>query len=161
MYKSEVKLAQEKDVFFMQKALKQAQIAYKKDEVPIGCVIVKNDVVIAKGYNQKIAKNNALMHAELIALKNAQKKLNDWHLNECTMYVTLEPCPMCAGACINTRLGRIVFGAPDSKAGCCGTLYNLPQDKRFNHRPQVEGGVLQKECGQILSNFFKGKRKEK
>ncbi len=154
-------MVQDKDVFFMQMALKQAQIAYKKDEVPIGCVIVKDDVVIAKGYNQKTTKNSALLHAEIVALKKAQKKLNDWHLNDCTLYVTLEPCPMCAGACINTRIKKIVFGAPDPKAGCCGTLYNLAQDIRFNHRPQVVGGVLGQECGQILSNFFKGKRKEK
>lgn len=154
-------MAQDKDIFFMQMALKQAQIAYKKDEVPIGCVIVKDDVVIAKGYNKKITKNSALLHAEIVALKKAQKKLNDWHLNDCTLYVTLEPCPMCAGACINTRIKKIVFGAPDPKAGCCGTLYNLAQDARFNHRPQVVGGVLWQECGQILSNFFKSKRKEK
>ena len=154
-------MAQDKDIFFMQMALKQAQIAYKKDEVPIGCVIVKDDVVIAKGYNKKITKNSALLHAEIVALKKAQKKLNDWHLNDCTLYVTLEPCPMCAGACINTRIKKIVFGEKEKKAGCCGTLYNLAQDARFNHRPQVVGGVLGQECGQILSNFFKSKRKEK
>ena len=106
-------------------------------------------------------KHNALEHAELIALKRAQKKLHDWHLNDCTLYVTLEPCPMCAGACINTRVGKIVFGAKDPKAGCCGSLYNLPIDQRFNHRPDVVGGILEQECGDILSKFFKNKRKEK
>ena len=149
------------DEYFMKQALKQAQKALKIDEVPIGCVVVKNNKVLGSGFNQKIKKNSALEHAELVALKKAQKKLGDWHLNDCTLYVTLEPCPMCAGACINTRVGRVVFGASDPKAGCCGTLYNLPEDKRFNHRPEVTGGVLQDECGKILTQFFKTKRKEK
>ena len=149
------------DEYFMKQALKQAQKALKIDEVPIGCVVVKNNKVLGSGFNQKIKKNSALEHAEIVALKKAQKKLGDWHLNDCTLYVTLEPCPMCAGACINTRVGRVVFGASDPKAGCCGTLYNLPEDKRFNHRPEVTGGVLQDECGKILTQFFKTKRKEK
>lgn len=149
------------DIYFMKQAIKQAQIALKKDEVPIGCVLVKNGEILARGYNQKVAKNSALHHAEIICLNKAQKKLKDWHLMDCTLYVTLEPCPMCAGACINARIGRIVFGAYDPKAGCCGTLYNIPQDARFNHRPELSGGVMQEECGQLLSDFFKTKRKEK
>lgn len=149
------------DNYFMGLAIKQAQKAFFCDEVPVGCVVVKNGEVISRAYNQKIKTNSALEHAELVALKKAQKKLDDWHLNDCTLFVTLEPCPMCAGACINARVGRIVFGAYDKKAGCCGTLYNLPIDKRFNHRPQVVGGVREKECANLLSSFFKSKRKEK
>ena len=149
------------DEQFMRLALNEAQKAFLCDEVPIGCVVVKNGVVVGKGFNKKMHNHSALEHAELVALKKAQKKLHDWHLCDCTLYVTLEPCPMCAGACINTRLNKIVFGAFDPKAGCCGTLYNLPQDGRFNHRPQVVGGVLEHECAQILSKFFKNKRKEK
>ena len=151
----------QEDEHFMQMALNMAQKAFGEDEVPVGCVIVKNGEVIAKTRNQKVQKKSGLHHAELVALKKAQQKLGDWHLNDCTLYVTLEPCPMCAGACINMRVGRIVFGAFDKKAGCCGTLYNLPTDKRFNHRPEVIGGVMEKECGEILSEFFKLKRKEK
>ena len=151
----------QKDVHFMRLALKQAKVALKKDEVPIGCVLVKDGQVIARGHNQKVTLNSALHHAEIVCLQRAQKKLNDWHLMDCTLYVTLEPCPMCAGACINARVGRVVFGAHDPKAGCCGTLYNLPQDARFNHRPEVCGGVLDLECGQLLTDFFRNKRKEK
>ena len=149
-----------KDKFFMELALSEAKKAYELDEVPIGCVVVKDGKVLSRGHNQKVQKNSALHHAEIIALNKAQKKLDDWHLYDCTLYVTLEPCPMCAGACINTRVGRIVFGASDPKAGCCGTLYNLPEDKRFNYRPKVWGGVLEDECGSILTKFFKEKRKE-
>ena len=147
--------------FFMQQAIKLARIATQQDEVPVGAVVVLNDKIIARAYNTKNKKKNALLHAEMEALRKAQKKLGDWHLNECDLYVTLEPCPMCAGACINTRLHTIYFGAYDEKAGCCGTLYNLPQDTRFNHRPNVVGGVLGKECGELLTQFFKNKRKEK
>ena len=149
------------DIYFMGLAIKEAKRACAQDEVPIGCVLVKDGTVVSKGHNQKVKRNSAIHHAEMICLNKAQKKLKDWHLLDCTLYVTLEPCPMCAGACINTRVEKIVFGAYDPKAGCCGTLYNLPQDARFNHRPKVVGGVLEKECGQLLTNFFKTKRKEK
>lgn len=146
--------------FFMKEAIKQANTASKYDEVPVGAVVVMNDKIIAKAYNKKNQKNNALLHAEILALNKAQRKLKTWHLEDCELFVTLEPCPMCAGACINTRLKRIIFGAYDSKAGCCGTLYNLPTDARFNHRPEVVGGVLEKECATLLSQFFKQKRKK-
>ena len=126
---------------FMQIAIEQAKKAKELDEVPVGAVIVKDGKIIAKGKNKKNYKNNSLYHAELIALNKAMKKLNDWHLYDCDLYVTLEPCPMCAGACINARLGRIIFGAYDPKAGCCGSIYNLPEDKRFNHRPKIIGGI--------------------
>jgi len=144
---------------FMQLALREAQKAYDSDEVPIGAVVVRNGEVISKAHNTKNQHKNALLHAEIVALTKAQKKLGDWHLYDCDLYVTLEPCPMCAGACINTRLRAIYFGAYDSKAGCCGTLYDLPTDKRFNHRVEVVGGVCETECAGILSQFFREKRK--
>jgi len=143
---------------FMKEAIKLAKKASKLDEVPVGAVIVRDNVIIAKAYNTKNKKNNALLHAEISALDKAQKYLGTWHLEGCSMYVTLEPCPMCAGACINTRLDGIYFGAYDPKAGCCGTLYNLPTDTRFNHRPQVVGGILERECAELLTTFFKNKR---
>ena len=146
---------------FMQIALVEARKAYAIDEVPIGAIVVRNGEVIAKAHNTKNKHNNALLHAEMEALHKAQKKLNDWHLSDCDLYVTLEPCPMCAGACINTRIRAIYFGAYDQKAGCCGTLYNLPEDRRFNHRPEVVGGVCEEECAGILSQFFREKRKNK
>ena len=147
---------------FMRQALLLAKKAALYDEVPVGAIVVCKDKIIAKAYNTKNKNQNALLHAEMSALQKAQKKLGTWHLEECEMYVTLEPCAMCAGACINTRLGAMYFGAYDPKAGCCGTLYNLPSDNRFNHRPKVEGGILEAECGKILSDFFKKKRiKEK
>ena len=145
--------------FFMRQAILLAQKAASLDEVPVGAVIVQNDKVIARAYNTKNKKKDALLHAEMSALRKAQKKLGDWHLNDCDLFVTLEPCPMCAGACINTRLRTIYFGAYDEKAGCCGTLYNLPQDTRFNHRPNIVGGVLEQECSTLLTQFFKNKRK--
>ncbi len=145
---------------FMLEALVEAKKAMERDEVPIGAVVVRDGKIIARGYNQKVMHHNTILHAEVVALQEAMQVLGDWRLNDCTLYVTLEPCPMCAGACINARVGRIVFGAYDPKAGCCGTLYNLPVDSRFNHRADVVGGVLAKECGQILSDFF-AKRRQK
>ena len=142
-------------------ALQQARKAALEDEVPVGAVIVQNGKIIAKGHNKKNVRKNTLWHAEMVALDKAQKKLNTWHLEDCELYVTLEPCPMCAGACINSRLKRVVFGAYDKKAGCCGTLYNLVQDKRFNHRLEVLGGVLEKDCANVLSEYFKTKRGKK
>ena len=146
---------------FMVYALKQAKEAYHNDEVPIGAVIVKDNKIIARGQNRREKTQNALTHAEICAIDKACKKLKSWRLDGCQMYVTLEPCPMCAGACINSRLKRVVFGAYDKKAGCCGTLYNLVQDKRFNHRLEVLGGVLEKDCANVLSEYFKTKRGRK
>lgn len=145
----------------MYKALEQAKLALKYDEVPIGAVIVQDNQIIARGYNKKVINKNTILHAEIVALQKAMKKVKDWRLNDCTLYVTLEPCPMCAGACINARVKRIVFGAFDPKAGCCGTLYNLPQDKRFNHRAEVLGGVRECECAKLLSDFFAKRRRMK
>ena len=147
---------------FMRLALKEAEKAVREDEVPVGAVIVKDGKVIARAYNRKEKKNCSNYHAEIVAIEKACKKIGDWRLNECDIFVTLEPCAMCAGALINARIGNIYFGAYDQKAGCCSTLYNLPIDARFNHRPSiVEGGVLQEQSAQILSDYFKAKRERK
>ena len=145
---------------FMKQALIEARKAYGKDEVPIGAVIVKDGKVIARGHNTRQQTQNAVNHAEMIAIQKACKKVGSRRLCDCDLYVTLEPCPMCAGACINSRLNAVYFGAYDAKAGCAGTLYNLPEDERFNHRLKVEGGILQQECVKILSDFFKQKRQK-
>lgn len=145
---------------FMKQALIEARKAYGKDEVPIGAVIVKDGKVIARGHNTRQQTQNAVNHAEMIAIQKACKKVGSWRLCDCDLYVTLEPCPMCAGACINSRLNAVYFGAYDAKAGCAGTLYNLPEYERFNHRLKVEGGILQQECVKILSDFFKQKRQK-
>ena len=144
----------------MKQALIEARKAYGKDEVPIGAVIVKDGKVIARGHNTRQQTQNAVNHAEIVAIQKACKKVGSWRLCGCDLYVTLEPCPMCAGACINSRLNAVYFGAYDAKAGCAGTLYNLPEDERFNHRLKVEGGILQQECVKILSDFFKQKRQK-
>jgi tRNA(adenine34) deaminase len=144
---------------FMKLAIKEAKKAELIDEVPIGAVIVKDGKVIARAHNKKESKNQATRHAEIEAIEKATKKVNNWWLEDCDIYVTLEPCAMCAGALINSRLRNIYFGAYDKKAGCCGSLYNLPEDTRFNHRLKVEGGILEEECASILTNYFKKKRK--
>lgn len=143
----------------MRLAIKEAQKAEIIDEVPIGAVIVKDGKVIARAHNKKESKNQATRHAEIEAIEKATKKVNNWWLEDCDIYVTLEPCAMCAGALINSRLRNIYFGAYDKKAGCCGSLYNLPVDVRFNHRLGVEGGILEEECASLLTNYFKKKRK--
>lgn len=139
----------------MRLAIKEAQKALKTKDVPVGAVIVKDGKVIAKGHNEREKLNDATAHAEIVAIRRANKKLKTWYLDGCTLYVTMEPCVMCAGAIINARIERVVFGASDFRFGCCGTLYNLPQDSRFNHRAQVEGGVLSEECAKLLTDFFK------
>ncbi|MBR1925473.1 MAG: nucleoside deaminase [Clostridia bacterium] len=144
---------------FMQEALKEAEKAKNIDEVPVGCVIVKDGKIIAKSHNQKNKKNNSLYHAEIIALNKAMKKLNDWHLLNCQLFVTLEPCPMCAGAIINSRVGTVVFGASDPKAGCFESVFDFCH--KFNHTPNLIKGILEKPCGEILTNYFKTKRKSK
>lgn len=145
---------------FMRLAIKEAKKAEMIDEVPIGAVIVKDGKVIARAHNKKESKNQATRHAEIEAIEKATKKVNNWWLEDCDIYVTLEPCAMCAGALINSRLRNIYFGAYDKKAGCCGSLYNLPTDTRFNHRLGVEGGILEEECASLLTNYFKKKRKQ-
>ena len=143
---------------FMKEALKEAKKAYEKDEVPIGCVIVKDNKIIARGHNLRETTFDPTAHAEIVAIRKATKKLKSWRLEDCDIYVTLEPCAMCAGALINSRLRSIYFGAYDKKAGCCGSLYNLPTDKRFNHRLNVEGGIMEEECAKLLKDYFEKMR---
>ena len=138
-------------------ALKMAHTAAKKDEVPVGAVIVHNGAVIAKAHNLREARHNPLAHAELIAIRKASRKLRGWRLTGCTLYVTLEPCPMCAGAIVNARIDEVVFGAYDPKAGACGTLYNLTEG-RLNHKPKVTGGVMEAQAASVLKDYFKRKR---
>jgi len=142
----------------MREALKEARKAAGYDEVPIGAVVVHGGKVIARAGNKKERGCDATLHAEMLAIKKAQKAIGGWRLNECEIYVTLEPCAMCAGAMINARIGKIIFGAYDTRFGCCGSLMNLPEDKRFNHRCETIGGVLEKECSTILTEFFRKKR---
>lgn len=148
------------DIYFMKRALSKAKTAAKYGEVPIGAVIVKDGEVIASGRNMREKKNNALHHAEIIAIDRACKKTGAWRLNDCTLYVTMEPCPMCAGAIVNSRIKRVVFGCYDKKAGALGTVFNL-HDYPLNHKYEVEGGILEKECALILSDFFSELRKKK
>lgn len=151
----------EKDAIYMREALKQAKKAYKIKEVPIGCVIVYEDKVIARGYNKRNSKKNTLAHAEIIAINKASKVLGDWRLEDCTMYITLEPCQMCAGAIVQARVKRVVIGSMNPKAGCGGSILNLLQMEQFNHQVEVTRGVLEEECSQMLKEFFKELREEK
>ena len=146
---------------YMKAAIREARKAYKLDEVPIGCVIVQDDKIIARGYNRRNTDKNTLAHAELSAIKKASKKTGDWRLEDCTMYVTLEPCQMCAGAIVQSRLGKVVIGSMNPKAGCAGSVLNLLQMKQFNHQVEIETGVLQEECSAMLSEFFQELREKK
>ena len=143
------------DEIYMHLAIEEAQKAKSLNEVPIGAVIVYNDEIIAVGHNIRELTQTTLSHAELIAIQKANEKLGTWRLEECTLYVTLEPCQMCAGAIVQSRIKRVVFGAFDPKAGCAGTLMNLLQDHRFNHQVEVTSGVLGDECSQLLTHFFR------
>jgi tRNA(adenine34) deaminase len=155
----------EKDQFYMGLALKEAEKAAEIGEVPIGAVLVKNDEVIASAYNLRETEKRAVAHAELLAIDAACKKTGAWRLEGTTLYVTLEPCAMCAGAIVLSRVKRVVYGAPDPKGGCAGTLMNLLDEERFNHQCEVISGIREEECKEILSGFFKNlrerKRKEK
>lgn len=148
------------DKYYMKQALKRAKAAYKDGETPVGAVVVKDGVVIASGRNHRENKKNALMHAELIAINRACKKLGCWRLIDCDLYVTLEPCPMCTGALINARVRRVIFGAYDGKAGSLGSIINL-NEYPYNHKLEITGGVLEEECSSILSDFFKELRIKK
>lgn len=139
----------------MKLALAQAKKAYVREETPIGCVIVHQDKVIARGYNKRNGKKNTLAHAEILAIHKASKVLGDWRLEDCTMYVTLEPCPMCAGAIVQARISRVVVGSMNPKAGCAGSVMNLLQTPGFNHQVELETGVLGEECSQIMTEFFR------
>ena len=144
---------------FMKEALKEAQKAYDKEEVPVGAIIVKNGEIVARAHNLKESKNNAICHAEILAIKKASKKLGAWRLSDCEMYVTLEPCPMCAGALIQSRIKKVYIGTMDNKTGACGSVFNLLEDYTFNHKVEHETGILQEECEKILQDFFKKLRK--
>ena len=144
----------------MKTAIMEAQKAANEGEVPVGAVIVKNGEVIAKCHNQREQKQNALSHAEIEAINIACKKLNSWRLEDCELYVTLEPCPMCTGAIINSRIKRLVYGASDYKAGSCGSIVNL-FDLPYNHKPETVSGFMQEECAEILTEFFKQLRNKK
>lgn len=146
---------------FMKEAIKQAQKAASIGETPIGAVIVQDGRIIARGYNKRETKKNALLHAEIIAIDKACRKLGGWRLPRCDMYVTLEPCPMCSGAIINARIDNVYFGAYDKKSGCAGSAANLFESGMFNHDVSVTGGIMEKECARILSDFFKDLRKKK
>ena len=146
---------------YMKEALKQAKKAYALGEVPIGCVIVHEGKIIGRGYNRRNTDKNTLAHAEITAINKASKVIGDWRLEECTLYVTLEPCQMCAGAIVQARMGRVVIGAMNPKAGCAGSILNLLEMSEFNHQVNVERGVLEKECSTMLSEFFKKLRKQK
>ena len=143
------------DILFMKKALLQANCAEKREEVPVGAVIVKDGKIISRGYNKREFSPDATAHAEIIAIKKACKKINSWRLNGCTIYVTLEPCPMCMGAIINSRIDKVVFGAYDYKSGACGSVMDIAANEKLNHHPAIIGGVLEKECSQTLTNFFR------
>ena len=149
------------DEKFMKAAITQARKAYTIDEVPIGCVIVQNDKIIARGYNRRNIDKNTLAHAELSAIRKASKKTGDWRLEDCTMYVTLEPCQMCAGAIVQSRMKRVVIGSMNAKAGCAGSVLNLLQMQQFNHQVEIIRGVREEECSQMLSQFFRELRKRK
>jgi tRNA(adenine34) deaminase len=153
----------ENDIYFMQEAYKQAKKAYLIGEVPIGCVIVKDEQIIARGYNRRNTDKNTLSHAELLAIRKASKKVGDWRLEGCTLYVTLEPCQMCSGAIVQARMDRVVIASMNQKAGCAGSVINLLQMKEFNHQVEVTKGVLEEKCSLLLKTFFKelrGKKKK-
>lgn len=152
----------DRDEIYMKKALELAQIAAQQGEVPVGAIVVKKTTgeIVGRGFNRREYGRSPLTHAEIVAIDEASKRLGGWRLIDCELFVTLEPCPMCAGAMINSRIERVVFGAYDAKAGSCGSvvdLFSLP----YNHKPQLKGGVLESECAQILSDFFKALRAQK
>ena len=153
--------ARKKDEKYMKEAIRQAKKAYALGEVPIGCVIVYQDKIIGRGYNRRTIDKNTLAHAELQAIRKASRKMNDWRLEDCTLYVTLEPCQMCSGAIVQARIPETVIGCMNPKAGCAGSVLNLLEMKEFNHRVKVTRGVLEEECSGMLSDFFRRLRARK
>ena len=146
---------------YMKEAIRQAKKAYALMEVPIGCVIVQDDKIIARGYNRRNTEGNTLAHAELSAIKKASRKTGDWRLEDCVLYVTLEPCQMCAGAIVQSRMKKVVIGSMNPKAGCAGSVLNLLQMAEFNHQVDLETGVLAEDCSQMMKTFFKELRAAK
>jgi tRNA(adenine34) deaminase len=162
---SQLRLAQtvhpdvtEIDIAMMERAIVLASKAAAMDEVPVGAVIYRHDRIIAEAHNLREKSKDPVAHAELLAISRAGRALGEWRLSDCSMAVTLEPCPMCAGAMVNARLGRVIYGANDPKAGACRTLYQIPTDRRLNHEVQVIGGVLADRCAKLLKDFFQRKR---
>lgn len=149
------------DEKYMKEAIRQAKKAYGLDETPIGCVIVHEGKIIGRGYNRRYTNKSPLAHAEITAIKKASKKLGDWRLEECTLYVTLEPCQMCAGAIIQSRVTRVVVGCMNPKAGCAGSVLNLLDVKAFNHQAELTTGVLEEECSALMTGFFRELRERK
>lgn len=151
-----------RDEIYMKKALELARIAAEQGEVPVGAIIVKNSTgeIVGRGFNRREYGKSPLTHAEIVAIDEASRRLGGWRLIDCELYVTLEPCPMCAGAMINSRIERVVFGAYDKKAGSCGSVTNL-FELPYNHKPELVGGVLESECAGVLSEFFKNLRNNK
>lgn len=152
---------EEQEEYFMKQALKEAEKAYNKLEVPVGAVIVKDGKIIARAHNQKETKTDTTKHAEITVIQKASKKLKSWRLIDCEIYVTLEPCTMCAGAIINSRIKKVYIGAMDEKTGAVGSVLNLFEDYKFNHKPEIETGILKKDCEEILKSFFKELRRSK
>ena len=149
------------DEAYMKLAIKEAKKARAIGEVPIGCIIVYEDKIIARGYNKRVAKKSVLAHAEILAIKNACKKIGDWRLEGCTMYITLEPCPMCAGAIIQARIPRVVIGSLNPKAGCAGSVLDMMHVEGFNHQVDVTTGVCDEECSEMMKDFFRELREKK
>ena len=144
-----------RDIYYMKEAIRQAKKAAVLNEVPIGCVIVKDDVIISRGYNRRNTDHSTLSHAEISAIRKASQKLNDWRLEDCTLYVTLEPCQMCAGAIVQARIKRVVVGSMNPKAGCAGSVLNILQMKEFNHQVDLVTGIMKEECSELLKAFFR------
>ena len=149
------------DEKYMREAIKQAKKAYALDEVPIGCVIVQNDKIIARGYNRRNTDKNTLAHAEISAIKKASRKTGDWRLEDCTMYVTLEPCQMCAGAIVQSRMKKVVIASMNPKAGCAGSILNILDMPQFNHQVETTRGVLEEDCSTLMKEFFAWLRESK
>lgn len=148
------------DEFFMRLAIAEARAAADEGEIPVGAVVTRNGKVVGTGRNARLIKSSPLAHAEMEALSAAARELGTWRFDDCTIYVTLEPCPMCAGALVQTRMRRLVYGARDPRAGAAGSLYDIPRDPRLSHRCIVEGGLLAPECAALLSRFFAARRKK-
>ena len=159
--KLQKELQEKQDIKYMKEAVKQAKKAYALGEVPIGCVIVYEDKIIGRGYNRRTIDKNTLAHAELQAIRKASRKMNDWRLEDCTLYVTLEPCQMCSGAIVQARIRRVVVGCMNPKAGCAGSTMNLLQVPQFNHQVELTTGIMGEECSRMMKTFFKELRQKK
>jgi len=147
-----------RDEYFMRLALREASLALEHDDVPIGAVVVRDGDLVASAHNEREVRSDPTAHAELVAIREAARVAGDWRLNDSVIYVTLEPCAMCAGAIVLARIARVVYGARDPKAGAAGSVFDVLREERLNHRPQVAGGLLADECGEILSDFFARRR---